>query len=442
MESNRLDWARIVAVTKAELPDLIVGPFGAYTPLRRLAVGGMAEIYLATVRGAAGFEKSVVLKRIHPRHAEDPHFVSMLIEEAKLSVLLTHQNIVQTLDLGHAQGLYFIVMEHIEGYDVHHVLRELRTRGEPFSIDLAAHLVSEVCRGLDYAHRRTDEQGRPLHIVHRDVSPQNVLLSFAGEVKVADFGIAKAAHRAIEAQSGLVQGKYFYMSPEQVSGARVDARSDIFSAGVLLWELLTGRALHEATDLPSLLAAVRAAEVPAPSSLRPGVPSELDFIVATATAAVPEERYADAASMADALQGFLATRRFRNAPRRIAALLQSVDPPRRHSIELLAAIPKTPDRSRDIETLPGQFSRATQEEATRRGFGRESRFGDGARALRPARELLADEPIASGPQPFDPDPTLPGRIGAPRGRRRWLRKLWPLALLGALALGLWLAARG
>jgi hypothetical protein len=157
---------------------------------------------------------------------------------------------------------------------------------------------------------------------------------------------------------------------------------------------------------------------------------------------VPEERYADAASMADALQGFLATRRFRNAPRRIAALLQSVDPPRRHSIELLAAIPKTPDRSRDIETLPGQFSRATQEEATRRGFGRESRFGDGARALRPARELLADEPIESGPQPFDPDPTLPGRIGAPRGRRRWLRKLWPLALLGALALGLWLAARG
>jgi serine/threonine-protein kinase len=395
---------------------------------------------LATVRGAAGFEKSVVLKRIHPRHAEDPNFVSMLIEEAKLSVRLTHQNIVQTLDLGHARGVYFIVMEHIEGYDVHHVLRELRTRGEPLSIDLAAHLVSEVCRGLDHAHRRTDEQGRPLHIVHRDVSPQNVLLSFAGEVKVADFGIAKAAHRANEAQSGVVQGKYFYMSPEQVSGARVDARSDIFSAGVLLWELLTGRALYQATDMPSLLAAVRAADVPAASSLRPGVPPELDFIVATATAAVPGQRYADAASMADALQAFLATRRLGNAPRRIAALLQSVDPPRRHSIEQLAAVPKTPDRSREIETLPGQFSRATQEEPNRRGFGREPCFGDGARALRRARELLADEPIE--PQPLDPDPTLPGRKRAPRRRGRWLRKLWPLALLGAVGLGLWLAARG
>ncbi len=427
-------------MTNAELPDLIVGPFGAYTLLRRLAVGGMAEIYLATVRGAAGFEKSVVLKRIHPRHAEDPHFVSMLIEEAKLSVQLTHQNIVQTLDLGHTQGVYFIVMEHIEGYDVHHVLKELRTRREPLSIDLAAHLVAEVCRGLDYAHRRTDAQGRPLHIVHRDVSPQNVLLSFAGEVKVADFGIAKAAHRASEAQSGLVQGKYSYMSPEQVSGARVDARSDIFSAGVLLWELLTGRALYEAGDLPSLLAAVRAADVPTPSSWRPGVPQELDFIVAEATAAAPEERYADAGAMADALQSFLGRRRLGNAPRRIAALLQSVDPPHRHSIEQLAAIPKTPDRSREIETLPGQSSRAGQKAARRRGIGQEPHFGDADPRFGRARALIA-EPQGERQQPLDPDPTLPGRVRAPSRPHRWLRKLWPLALLGTLGLGLWLMTR-
>ena len=409
------------------------GSFGAYTLLRRLAVGGMAEIYLATARGASGFDKSVVLKRIHPRHSEDPHFVSMLIEEAKLSVQLSHQNIVQTLDLGQRDGLYFIVLEHVEGYDLHHVLRELRTRGEAFSIDLAAHVVAEVCRGLDYAHRRTDGQGRPLDIVHRDVSPQNVLLSFSGEVKVADFGIAKAAHHASEGE-GVVKGKYFYMSPEQAWAEALDRRSDIFSAGVLLFELLTGRMLHDAGDLQSLLTAVRAAEVPLPSSLRPGVPKELDAIVAVATATAVEERYLDAGAMADALQDFLASRRLGNASGRIAAVLRSVGPPRRHSIEQLAAIPKTRDRLRDSDTVPGQLCAETKEELQLpRQRRRELRSGQ-ADPIPAHAGLSGAERPAEASLSIDPDPTLPGRVAAPRQGYSWQRKLWPLTLLGAFAL--------
>ena len=181
--------------------------FGSYTLLQRLAVGGMAEVYVARSSGTAGFEKLVALKVIHPKYSRDQNFVSMLIEEAKLSVLLNHRNIVLTFDLGHIEDGYFIVMEHVEGYDAHHVLRTLRARSSEFPIDLAAYVVAEVCRGLDYAHRRADDLGRPLHIVHRDVSPQNVLLSFAGEVKIGDFGIAKVTYRTTDTEAGVFNGK-------------------------------------------------------------------------------------------------------------------------------------------------------------------------------------------------------------------------------------------
>jgi len=302
-------------------------PFGPYTLLRRLAAGGMAEVYLGRATGAAGFEKLVAIKRIHPHQAADGGFGSMLRDEAKLSAALSHRNIVQTLDLACVDGAYVLVMEHIEGYDAHHVLEMLRQAGRLLPVDLAAHVIAEVCRGLDYAHGHRDEQGEPTGIVHRDVSPQNVLLSFAGEVKIADFGIAKAKSRRSDPESGVIKGKYFYMSPEQAWAEPLDHRSDIFSAGVVLWELLVGERLHQGSHIQSLLDAVRRAEVPAPSSLRDEVPEELDAIVARATAANPAERYTDAGAMADALVSYLANRRPVHASRQIGEMLAGMPPP-------------------------------------------------------------------------------------------------------------------
>ena len=297
-------------------------PFGPYTLLRRLAAGGMAEVYLGRASGAEGFEKLVAIKRIHRRCATDDD--SMLLDEAKLSVSLSHRNIVQTLDLRRVDGSYVLVMEHVDGYDAHRLLESLRNEGRLLPIELAAHIMVEVCRGLDYAHRHRDDDGELTGIVHRDVSPQNVLLSLAGEVKVADFGIAKAKSRQSNPESGVIKGKYFYMSPEQARAEPLDHRSDIFSAGVVLWELLVGERLHREARVPTLLDAVRRAEVAPPSSRRANVPLQLDLIVARATAIDPSERYQDAETMAGALVSYLAGRGPVHASRRLGEMLARV----------------------------------------------------------------------------------------------------------------------
>jgi len=304
-------------MTRADKPSA----FGPYELVRRLAVGGMAEVYLARLRGEAGFEKPVAVKRIHPRLEGGEAGPDALVQEAKLSASLCHPNIVQTLDLSYAEGSYALVMEHVEGYDLHHVIGMLREAGRPFPIDLASHVAAEVCRALDYAHHLVDEQGEPVGLVHRDVSPENILLSFAGEVKLADFGIAKTTVRPSDPGTRMVRGKYFYMSPEQAQAGPVDHRSDIFSAGVVLWELLAGRRLHQAHDVASLLRDVRRAEVPLPSSLRAGVPRELDEIVARATARRRDERYPRAGAMADALTAYLRRRPAVHATRQLGEVL-------------------------------------------------------------------------------------------------------------------------
>jgi len=338
-------------------------PFGPYTLLRRLAAGGMAEVYLGRTAGAAGFEKLVAIKRIHPRHADDDGFRSMLLEEAKLSVTLSHRNIVQTLDLGCVDGAYVLVMEHVEGYDMHHVLDMLRRAGRSWPLGLAAHVIAEVCRGLDYAHRHRDERGEPTGIVHRDVSPQNVLLSFAGEVKIADFGIAKASSRRSDSESGVIKGKYFYMSPEQAWAEPLDHRSDIFSAGVVLWELLVGERLHQGSHIQSLLDAVRRADVPAPSSRRNEVPRELDTIVARATAVNPAERYANAGAMADALLEYVAGQPPIHASRQIGEMLADMPPPSSPgAMSPAAEIPQTRDR---VVTQSAQERRTPSESLLR-----------------------------------------------------------------------------
>jgi serine/threonine protein kinase len=279
--------------------------FGTYWLLDRIAVGGMAEVFRAKTFGAQGFEKVLVIKRILDRFAEDADFVEMFIDEAKLSVQLTHPNIAQIFDFGREESNYFIAMEAVDGQDLKSLLRRLAERQERMPIEFACHIGHQLARGLDYAHKRSDAMGLPLNIVHRDVSPSNAIVSYDGEVKIIDFGIAHAESANRESESGVLKGKYSYMSPEQASGFELDQRSDIFSAGICLWEMLTGhRLFRHATEIETL-EAIKAAVVPRPSEYNPDVPPALDGICLTALAREATDRYQEASELQNALGDFL-----------------------------------------------------------------------------------------------------------------------------------------
>ena len=279
--------------------------FGPYRLVHQVAVGGMAEIHLAKTRGIAGFEKYVALKMIHPNFSQDDQFIQMLIEEAKITVQLQHVNVAQTFDLGRVGDSYYITMEYVDGADLYKLLRRGSERNIEFPVDVAAYIAKEMSTGLDYAHRKRDVTGQPLGIVHRDVSPQNVLISHAGEVKIVDFGIAKATMRARQTAVGVIKGKYYYMSPEQAWGDPLDHRSDVFSTGIVLYEMLTGQMLYLEDDLHRLLDMVRKANIALPSTLRRGIPPQLESIVMTALRKDANNRYPTAADFATDLERFL-----------------------------------------------------------------------------------------------------------------------------------------
>ncbi|MGA2447822.1 MAG: protein kinase [Polyangiaceae bacterium] len=295
------------------------GAFGRYRLLERLGQGGMAEVFKAKSFGVEGFEKVLVIKRILPELARRPDFVSMFIHEAKLAVRLSHANIVQVFDLGMAPGgevdgaaqadSYYIAMEYVHGLDLSSMLARCRREHLALPLQMGVYIASEIAKGLDHAHRRRDEQMRPLGIVHRDVSPQNVLLSFEGEVKVTDFGIAKARHAiestADETQSQRLRGKFAYMSPEQARGDAVDASSDLFSLGTILYECLAGINPFAAPTSLETVQRVEACECPPIELLRADMPPELVAIVRTAMARVPTDRYSDAGRMYEHLLAIL-----------------------------------------------------------------------------------------------------------------------------------------
>src|SRR5579863_2628213 len=279
--------------------------FGPYRLVRQIAVGGMAEIHLAKTKGIAGFEKYVALKMIHPNFAADDEFIQMLVDEAKIAVQLNHGNIAQTFDLGRVGDTYYITMEYVDGADLYKILRRGSEQELEMPLDVCAFIAKEVASALDHAHRKRDHKGKPLGIVHRDVSPQNVLISFAGEIKLVDFGIAKATMKVKQTAVGVIKGKYYYMSPEQARGDQIDSRSDIFSAGIVLYEMMTGQMLYLEEDLHRLLDMVRKADIAPPSSLRRGVPPQLEKIVMRALAKNPPDRYQSAADLASDLERFL-----------------------------------------------------------------------------------------------------------------------------------------
>lgn len=297
---------------------------GKYEVLARLDSGGMAEIFLARSRALAGFEKLVVLKRILPHLAAEEEFVSLFLDEAKTTVALSHGNIVQVFDMGKdADGDYFIAMEWVAGKNLRRFAKRVQEKtGKPLPAPLAAYIASEILKGLDYAHRRTDGTGRPLGIVHRDVSPHNILISYEGEVKLTDFGIAKAAGKVSHTEAGFVRGKANYMSPEQAAAEPLDGRSDLFSVGVLLWELLTGEPLHAGDNPDQVIKQLRNGPDPdAPSRRRPGLPPALDDIVQKALARNAADRFPTADVFLKELGSYLAAAGAILGPRDLAALV-------------------------------------------------------------------------------------------------------------------------
>lgn len=274
---------------------------GPYTLLKRLAVGGMAEIYIAKAQGLGGFEKLVAVKVIHPQFASKESFIRMLIEEAKLCVLLTHRNIGQIFDLGCVNDTYFIVMEYIHGADCASVLRWAARANKKLPIEMALYIAYEAAQGLHFAHTQSDLSGEPLNIVHRDVSPHNILLSRLGEVKVVDFGIAKAALRGEITGTGVIKGKYSYMSPEQARQEPATVLSDVFSNSAVLYELLTGVNIYAGTPDILLFEKAQSGDIADVQRLRPDLPQAIADIVRKGLQKDPALRFQSASEMAAAI---------------------------------------------------------------------------------------------------------------------------------------------
>jgi serine/threonine protein kinase len=276
--------------------------FGKFFLLQRLAVGGMAEIYRSRVPGAEGFEKELVVKRILPARAQDQGFIKMLVNEAKLTVQLTHNNIAQIYECGIIDGNYFISMELVNGVSMKEMMLAFTRSQTTLSPEQAIFIVLQLLQGLDYAHKRTDSQGQPLEVVHCDVSPDNALVSWEGEVKLLDFGIARAATGLSNYKEGMLMGKLGYVAPEQASlETRWDHRVDIFASGIILYELLTQqKPFPKATDVETLIASRKTKVIP-PTQIDPRLPKDLDPIIAKALAYDPAKRFSDARRFADAL---------------------------------------------------------------------------------------------------------------------------------------------
>ncbi|GMU58793.1 MAG: hypothetical protein AMXMBFR34_05560 [Myxococcaceae bacterium] len=279
---------------------------GKYTLLRKLAVGGMAEVFLARADGPMGFQKKVVVKRILPHFADDPRFVEMFLGEARLAAELSHPNLVQIFDFGNADGQYFIAMEYIDGPNLRVLNREARTHEGPLPLPLVAKIVSMAAEGLHSAHELRDENNQPVNLVHRDISPDNVLVARNGAVKVVDFGIAKAANQPHLTKSGMIKGKMAYMPPEQLAREPLDRRADLFALGIVLYELVCGDMPFNATSEVSIIQAIMGQEpLKRVIEQRPDVPPVLDAIIARCLEKKPAARYSTGRELQQDLERFI-----------------------------------------------------------------------------------------------------------------------------------------
>jgi serine/threonine-protein kinase len=274
-----------------------VRKFGKFELIAHLATGGMAEIYLARQTSIAGFQKLLVIKRILAHLSREDVFVEMFLDEARIAAQINHPNVVQIYDLGCVEGQYFIAMEYLEGEGLSEVMRQARKQRQPVPPILAAGMALQMCEGLHHAHTMLGPDAEPLKVVHRDVNPQNIFVLYSGGVKLVDFGIAKAAKRFSQTSTGMLKGKYGYMSPEQIMNLSLDSRSDVYSAGVVLWEMLTGRRLFRQSNELEILKAITEQDPPPPSSILPTIPQALDDICMKALKRSRDLRYQTAGEM-------------------------------------------------------------------------------------------------------------------------------------------------
>jgi eukaryotic-like serine/threonine-protein kinase len=297
-----------------------------YKILERLGGGGQAEVFRGIAESIQGFKKSVAIKRVLPNLTNNPQFVRMFLDEARLSLFLQHANIVQVFDISKAEdGTYFLVMEFVDGCDlkalVEHEIRNTRTANIP----LCLYVVIEVCKGLHYAHLLDHPYTRePLHIVHRDISPPNIMLSKNGEVKVVDFGLAKANSQVEDTEQGVVKGKFSYLAPETAHGEEVDARADVFALGVILWEMLTERRLFVGDTPHATVNMVRAARIPSIIAINPNVDPQLEGIVRKALARDREQRFQSAADLGDALAAYLFSNQMKATAKDVAMCVKEI----------------------------------------------------------------------------------------------------------------------
>lgn len=334
----------------------------------------MAEVYRAEVESLEGFKKGVAIKRILPSLTKNQKFVTMFLDEARLSLRLNHANVVHVFDIGQSGNTYFLVMEYVDGLNLRQIVDVLRRRRRRLPLEQSIYIMTELCKGIGYAHDLVDvDTGKPLGIVHRDVSPPNVILSRQGEVKVTDFGLAKAAVQVGDTEPGVVKGKFSYLSPEAAQGLDVDHRSDIFACGILLFEMLTGKRLFYGESDWQTVELVRACHVPLMSTLNPDIAEEMDAIVRKALAKNPAERYQHAGDFGDALSQHLFARALKVTNRDLARLVN----------DCLA-------ETRDAQMVRSGIAQAIVEEELRRFNSLDDEEAQGASAVEAPQRFRAD----------------------------------------------------
>jgi serine/threonine-protein kinase len=316
---------------------------GRYLLERRLAVGGMAEVFLAKQSGPQGFEKVCVVKRMLPHLTEEEAFVAMFLDEARLAARLTHPNIAQIFDFGQVEDSYYLAMEYVAGSNLHRVIDDHARRHAQMPVGAVVKATALACAGLDFAHNATDESGVPLNIIHRDISPHNIMLSKNGDVKLIDFGIAKATVGRNATKAGTLKGKYAYMSPEQIRGQPLDRRTDIYAMGLVLWELLAGRAAVQGDSESALMSAAAHREFPPIQQVRPDVPPKVSEIIDRALAINVSERFSTAAELGDELEDYLVRSGTRVRGSELGALLSS-------GTHVTSVTPGTPSGARVLAT--------------------------------------------------------------------------------------------
>ncbi len=387
--------------------------FGRYLLIDKLAVGGMAEIYKAKTYGVDGFEKLLAIKRILPHCAADKDFITMLVDEAKLTVLLSHANIVQVYDLGKVGDDYYISMEFIHGTNLRELIRRVTSDEGKMPEDLAVYAVSEMCKGLDYAHRKSSPDGQQLNIVHRDINPQNILISYEGEVKIVDFGIAKAALNVSHTMAGVLKGKIAYMSPEQALGKPLDGRTDIYSAGLVLYEMLTGEKFYTGETQFEVLNKIRTTRVNT-MDLPDDIPGPLKAILAKALSFNAKDRYATAGDLHLELTKYLYSSYIDFSPRNLASLVRNYFDKEMKATE--ESGPHVDDKTRSLlikastgESLVGDEGQGTEAGIKDAGTGTDIGIDE--------ESSVTDESTQAGAIPV-PEPTIVRKQA--KRRRPWM----------------------